>query len=290
MAALLALASAATFSLADFLGGVASRRAHELMIAMLSQVAGLLVLAVVLPLGSAVPSTPALAWGLVAGIGGAGGLVAYFRALAIGPMGITAPLAAVVGAAVPITVGLSLGERPSGLAMVGVALGVAAAALVSRQAADASEEAGAHLADRDAAHDPARLRHGLAAAAIAGLLFGLFFVALDQAPDEGGLWPLLGARAAGIGLLAALLARRRPSAPDGATLRVGLLSGLLDMVANVFFLLATQQGMLVIVSVLASLYPVGVVLLARVVLREWLGRAQWVGVGLAIVATVLIGI
>lgn len=226
-------------------------------------------------------------------------MVAYFRALAIGPMGVTAPVAAIMGAGVPITVGLALGERPSMLALVGVALGVAAAVLVSRPmpshaggpAVSGSSDLDVSLAGvNETAVDRPLLANGIVVAAIAGGLFGLFFVALDQAPDNGGLWPLLAARVAGLALLGALLLHRRPSPPDGAALRVGLLSGLLDMVANVLFLLATQQGLLVLVSVLVSLYPVGVVLLARVVLAERLGRLQWSGVGLALVATVLIGV
>ena len=318
MAALLAIASATTFGVADFLGGLASRRTHVLVIAALSQFAGLAVLAVVLPLSGVAPTAAAMAWGAAAGIAGAGGLVFYFRALAIGPMGVTAPVAAVVGAALPVGVGVAMGERPGPLAVVGVVLGVVAVALASRPAADDD-----HVADGDApdlvtdvaagmvarADDglaarsetlmldgtpevtltaQARLRAGLLAALAAGLAFGAFFVTLAAAPDSGGLWPLLGARIAGLALLGVLLLRRRPGVPDGRAIAIGLVSGLLDMTANVLFLLATQTGMLVLVAVLASLYPVGVVLLARAVLRERLAPLQWVGIGAAVAATVLI--
>lgn len=351
MAALLALASAAAFSVGDVLGGLASRRAHELVVALLSQVAGLAVLAVVLPLGGIAPTRSALAWGLLAGIGGAGGLVAYFRALAIGPMGITAPVAALVAAGIPVVAGLVAGERPGATVLVGVVLAVAATVLVSRPSGPSAEPvagphgtvaehmahevaqddldrvvgeptagmaggdtaaavrgeptaatspASTHPASDDAtaaalgqgvatADPPTRLRRGLAAAVVAGLLFSLFMIALDRAPDDGGLWPLLGARAAGLALLGGLVLGRRPPRPDAGSTRIGLVSGLLDMVANVLFLLATQQGLLVVVSVLASLYPVGIALLARVFLDEKLARLQWVGVALAVTATVLVG-
>ena len=297
MAALLALASATTFGFADFLGGLASRRAHPLVVAALSQVAGLLVLALVLPLSGVAPTTTALWFGGVAGIAGAGGLVFYFRALAIGPMAVTAPLAAVVGAALPIGVGLATGERPGPLAFVGIGLGVVAVALASRPGPDTDDRAhapGPHDGVGDGgglrAGDPGGLQAGLTAAVLAGVAFGVFFVTLDAAPDDGGLWPLLGARITGIVLLAGLLGRRRPAVPDGRGIGIGLVSGLLDMTANVLFLLATQTGMLALVAVLTSLYPVGVVLLARTVLRERLGRVQWLGVAAAVGATILIAL
>lgn len=278
MAALLAIASATTFSLADFLGGLASRRTPVVVVTLLSQVAGLAVLAVVLPLHGTSASVQALYWGALAGVAGAGGLLAYLRALAIGPMGVTAPVAAVLGALVPIGLGLATGERPGGLALAGVAIGVVAVAVASRPAGRADEDPVAR----------SNLHTGLAAALVAGLAFGLFFVALDAAPDDGGLWPLLGARIAGISMLVTLVARGRPGAPTARGVAIGLVSGLLDMVANVLFLLATQTGMLVLVAVLTSLYPVGIVLLARAVLRERLEGIQWMGVGLAVAATVLV--
>lgn len=293
MAALLALGAAATWGVGDFLGGLTSRRTDEMVVTVLSQAAGLAVLAVLLPLGTVEATAAALAWGALAGIGGAVGLVAYFRALAIGPMGVTAPVAALVGAAVPVVAGVALGERPGAMAWVGVAIGLAATALASRPAEkvvthpDAHAELAVVPAGTDAPADT-DLRRGILAAAVAGLLFGLFFVALDQAPVDGGLWPLLGARAAGLTLVGLLLAVRRPPRPDRRATGVALTSGLLDMCANALFLLAVQRGSLVLTGVLTSLYPVAVVLLARAVLGERLGRVQLLGVGLAMLAVVLI--
>ncbi len=284
MAALLALASAATWSVGDFLGGLASTRAHSVMVTAISQIAGLLALALLIPLTGVSPQREALMWGLVAGIGGSGGLLFYFRALAIGPMGVTAPLAAVVGAAVPIVVGLSLGERPSALAFVGIALAIVATVLVSRTPANIDHAPHEAAAARD------RVRRGALAAAMAGLLFGLFFVAIDQAPDDGGLWPLVTARMSGLTMLSIVLLVLRPPRAAAPEVRLSLLAGLLDMAANALFLLASQQGLLTLTSVLASLYPVGVVLLARVVLKEQLLRTQWTGVVLALGASVLIAL
>lgn len=295
MAALLALGAAATWGVGDFVGGLTSRRTDEFVVTFLSQFAGLAVLAVLLPLGSAPATTAALAWGALAGIGGAGGLVAYFRALAIGPMGVTAPVAALVGAAVPVIAGVALGERPGAVAWVGVAIGLAATALASRPAEEVvvHPEGHAELAVMPRDEPPpadSDLRRGIIAAAVAGLLFGLFFVALDRAPVDGGLWPLLGARAAGLALVGLLLAARRPARPGRRATGASLVSGLLDMCANALFLLAVQRGSLVLTGVLTSLYPVAVVLLARVVLGERLGLVQKVGVALAMVAVVLIAV
>lgn len=293
MAALLALGAAATWGVGDFLGGLTSRRTDEFVVTFLSQLAGLAVLAVLLPLGSASATTAALAWGALAGIGGAGGLVAYFRALAIGPMGVTAPVAALVGAVVPVVAGVALGERPGTIAWVGVAVGLAATALASRPAEEVVVHPEEH-AELDVvptgtdAPDASDLRRGIVAAAVAGLLFGLFFVALDRAPVDGGLWPLLGARATGLTMVGLLVATRRPPRPDGRATGTALGSGLLDMCANALFLLAVQRGSLVLAGVLTSLYPVGVVLLARVVLGERLGTVQKLGVVFAIAAVVLI--
>lgn len=280
MAALLALASAVSFGVADFLGGLATRRAAVLPVTTLSQLTGAAMLVVAVPLGGGSVSAQALGWGAAAGLGGAGGLVCYLRALAIGPMGVTAPVAAIVGSALPVAVGILVaGERPPVLAVVGIVVGVLATTLVSRPAPDP-----ARLAEADA------LRRGLAWALAAGALFGLFFVGLDAADADSGLWPLVGARASGLTLLGALLVVQRPAAPGGWAGGVALMSGGLDMLANVLFLLATQQGLLVLVAVLTSLYPVVVVLLARQVLGERLGRHQWTGVALAFVAVVLIAL
>ena len=287
MAALLALAAAATWGVADFLGGLTSRRADERTVAALSQFAGLAVLAVVVPLAGGSASVAALGWGALAGLGGAGGLVLYFRGLAIGPMGVTAPVSALTGAVVPVLAGLALGERPGPVAFLGIVVGVAATVLASRPA----EEAVLHPDQSTGAPaDGSRLRRGIVAAALAGVLFGLFFVALDQTPPDSGLWPLLGARVSGVTMLAVLLLRRRPGRPDRRALVVSLGVGVLDMAANTLFLLAARIGLLVLVSVLTSLYPVVLVLLARLVLQERLGRWQQVGVVLALVAVVLIAL
>jgi drug/metabolite transporter (DMT)-like permease len=127
---------------------------------------------------------------------------------------------------------------------------------------------------------------GLAFGLGAGLGFGLFFVVLDGTPEGSGLWPLLAGRVTSVTLLAATLLVRRPGAPAGV--RAMVLCGALDTAANVLFLLATRAGALSVSGVLVSLYPVVVVVLARVVLRERLTGLQLAGTGLAVTASVLL--
>ncbi len=280
-AVLLSLGSAATFGAADFLGGLASRRAAVIPVALLSQFVGLVVILLTMPFMSGVLSPAAIGWGAVAGMAGAIGLITYFRALSTGAMGVTAPVASLVGAAVPVIVGIVLGERPALTAAVGIVVGVVATVLVSRPS---TVETGIDQSPAGAA------RQGLVLAASAGLLFGVFFVGLSQAPDASGLWPLVGARTMGLVLLGSALLVQRPARPDRRAVGIATASGLLDMIANVLFLLATREGLLVLTSVVTSLYPVGVVLLAWIVLKERLRPVQVAGIALALGATVLIAV
>jgi drug/metabolite transporter (DMT)-like permease len=264
-----ALISALTYGVADFAGGLAARRAPVLVVTAVAQVTGLLMLvpAVMLLPGAVTPA--ALGFGALAGIAGAGGVMLYLRALAVGPMGLVAPLSAVAGAGLPLIVGLVGGERPG--AVAGVALAAALGAIV--------------LATAGSRHDAAA-GTGLLLGFGAGLGFGLFFVGLDLTPAGSGLWPLLAGRVTSVALLAATLLVRRPGAPVG--LGAMALCGALDTAANVLFLLATRAGALSVSGVLVSLYPVVVVVLARVVLRERLTGLQLAGTGLAVTASVLL--
>jgi drug/metabolite transporter (DMT)-like permease len=270
----LALGSALSFGISDFTGALAARRASAITITITAQLAGLVLLVPVLALLPARPSPAALLLGAVAGLVGSGGLVLYLRCMAIGPMGVVSPLAAVVGAAVPVGWGVALaGERLAVSDVFGVVAGLAAVVMVAYVPGSSPFAAGTR---------------GPVFAAAAGVSFGLFFVTLDATPADSGLWPLLGARFGGMALLLTLLVFARRRFPTGGALGLAFTSGLLDMLANVLFLLATRSGLLSLVSLLTSLYPVVVLLLARQVLRERLTRLQAVGVGLALVATALI--
>lgn len=265
-----ALPSAIAYGVGDFAGGLAARRAPVLTVTVVAQVVGL---ALLLPAALLLPgrvSAAALAVGALGGIAGAAGLLLYFRGLAVGPMGVVAPLSAVVGAGLPLGVGLLGGERLGPVTVVGIVVAVSAIVLATAGTrADAASTTGLVL--------------GLAA----GAGFGLFFVAMDAAPADSGLWPLAAGRVASAVLFGVLVALRRPGG-IGAGRRLAVISGVADSVANVLFLVATRAGDLGVSAVLVSLYPVVVVLLARTVLGERLTAVQLAGAGLALTASALL--
>jgi drug/metabolite transporter (DMT)-like permease len=273
----LALASAVVFGGADFVGGLVSRRAGAFAVTAFSQFAGALGLLVALPLLPGSPDAASMLWGAAAGLAGVTGLTVFFHALAIGPMSVVSPLTAVTSAALPLAAGLALGEQPSRPAVAGLVLGVVAVLLASRPVAESVLQT-------------ARARGAVRWAIVAGAGFALFFVLLAQPSPEAGLWPLLAARTTGLGLLGVLaLAGGRGLVPHGRRERVAAAaSGVLDMTANVCYLLAVQSGLLSVTAVLASLYPVSTVVLARVVLGERLATSQRAGVALALLAVGLV--
>jgi drug/metabolite transporter (DMT)-like permease len=275
LAALLALTAAAAYGVGDFLGGVAARRVPPTAVVLWAHVVGLGMLVALAPMVGGQPSADALALGAVAGVLGGSGLALFYRGLAVGAMSVVAPIAALLSAAVPVVVGLASGERPPAAALAGIALALGAVVLVSREGDQAPA-------------GPLRWQ-APALAVAAGVAFGLFFVVIDGAGTEAGIWPLVGARMASVGLFAALGMARITAAelPRGvAAAAVGC--GLLDAAANVFYVLALDHGLLSVVSVLTALYPAGTVLLARYVLGERLSPVQRTGLGVAAVAAVLI--
>ncbi len=274
-AVILATACAVVYGTADFFGGLATRRSRVLAVVALSQLAGLALILALLPALPGLFSGGALAWGLGAGLSGAAGLVLFYRALASGVMSVVAPTTAVTSAALPVMYGLARGERPAPLALAGVVLALGSVLLVSQ--------------DRTAAKGGSK--GSVLTALAAGAGFGGFFILLDIAPDGAGLWPLVGARISSISLVVVLaLATRRALRPSSGSLSIILAAGVLDMVANVLYLLAKQQGLLSLVVVLVSLYPASTLLLARHVLGERLHAIQVTGVACALGAVALIAV
>lgn len=280
MAVVLGLAAAIVYGASDFLGGLATRRSGAYAVVVWSQFAGLLILAAaVLLTGETLPPTRDLVWGAVGGIGGGSGVVLLYRGLAIGRMAIVAPTAAVGGAVIPVVVGLALGERPPALALVGVLVAVAAIGLVSSSHAGAST--GAHRR---------RLPPGFIEAVGAGLGFALFFVALDRTTGTADLWPLLAARVSiAVAGLAGIATRSTLRPAPGSLAQIACL-GVLDMVANLLYILASRRGLLSIVAVLVSLYPASTVVLARFVLGERFTRPQLAGLVAAAAGVTLIAV
>jgi uncharacterized membrane protein len=277
----LALASAAFYGAADFLGGIASKRADAVVVTFIAQAAGLVLLVVLLPLlPPASPGPSDYWWGAAAGVAGSVGVALLYRALATGIMSIVAPITAVCAAAVPVLAALAFGERPGSLAAFGIVLSAVAIVLLSQGHSGASPVRGTAWATTSA---------GMAL--IAGVAVGVFFLCLARTSDEAGLWPLVVGRSVSVplfGVMAMTGGRSRGLRLDLRNTRTAAGCGVVDMLANAFYLVATRYGPLALVATLASLYPASTVLLARVTLGERLTRSQALGVACALVAVVLI--
>jgi len=281
MFALIALASAACYGAADFLGGLTAKRANTLAIVVVSQLAGLGLLVVMFPLlPASAPTRADFLWGAVAGLTGGAGVGLLYRALAIGVMAVVAPTTAVCAVAIPVLVAIGLGERPALVTLGGIALAIVAITLVSQSDhPDPVLETGKGGSRASA----------FSLALLSGVLIGLFFVALARTSSAAGLWPLVVARFVSVVLFSviALLASQSLRLPPGIRLTV-VCGGTLDMLANLLYLVASRMGPLSVVVTLASLYPASTVLLARVVLHERLSRRQLIGIVCAMVAVTLI--
>jgi drug/metabolite transporter (DMT)-like permease len=271
------LASATSWGFADFGGGLSSRRAAAIVVTVVVQSVGFLVaLAAALASREVVPGMEAWAWASGAGLAGLVGIVAFYRALAGGAMGLVAPLAAIIGVSLPVLVSVAGGDPATPSDAAGIALAVVAVALVSRPAEDVGLGRG-----------------GLALALVSGLGFGGYFVCISQSAVAGGetWWPIVASKGSSA-LIAALviLAARRGRETIRAASRLTFAAGVADLGGNAFFLLSRAQGTLGIASVVASQYPVVTVILAAVVLRERLARIHVVGIVTALVGIVLIAL
>jgi len=220
----------------------------------------------------------AVFWGGLYGVGMAFGMWAFFAALGAGPISVVSPLAAVLNAALPVTVGVALGERPGPAASVGVVLALVAVMLVSREA---TTNEGA---------TPYRFTPKVAwLTVLAGSAMGLNLVFLHQAPHECKLWPLVFARLLATSVVVVLAGTSgNLRLPRGKPLRLAMSTAVLDIFANVAMLLALHTWMLSLASILISLYPAATVVLAMVVLRERLTRWQGVGMVMAMGSVAMI--
>ena len=272
MPALLALAAACTFGVADFLGGLATRRAAVVAVTLTTNLAGLALAAVLVFAIDGAWTAQAIGWGAIGGLAGLIGLLLLYQGLADGPNRIVSPLSAVVAAAVPVTMGISLGDRPSTLAIAGLVVAPVAIWLV----------AGGDINLADTSRRPLALGVG------AGLGFGVFFALLAQTPDDAGAVPLVAARATSVIILIIAGIVTRPGQPAPPILSIAIVAGALDMTANGLFLWSTLDGNLAVVGALVNLFPATTVLLAVAFLGERLDRKQTVGLALAVTAAALL--
>jgi drug/metabolite transporter (DMT)-like permease len=273
LALALAVGSSIVWGAADFAGGSLTKRLPTLAVTVLSQTAGFVALLAIVAVRGEVGGRP-FVLGLLGGIGGGVGLAAFYRALSLGTMSVVSPVVA-CGAVLPFAISIATGERPSGLALAGAgaALGGAVLASVEERRSDS----------------PDRIRAITLAVVAAGSL-GLFVYFLGLGSRHGdALSTLLGARVGSLTVLVALAtARRAPlRIPKRWLFSVSAL-GLADVTANVLFAYAAGHGLLALVSVLGSLYPVVTVLLAHTLLGERLTRTQRAGVLVALAGVAVI--
>lgn len=274
MSIFLAFLSSVSFGAADFLGGLATRRSGRVFsVVVLSQAVGLSIVLAALMVGRPELIAGDIGWAAAAGVAGSAGLVLLYRGLSIGTMSVVAPLSAVMGALVPVGWGLITGERPTALAIVGVPVALAAIGLVSGAASNRGLKG-----------------PGMLEGVGAGVGFGFFFILIARS-GSAELWTLTFARIASISVLILL------ATVTGSTLRPGpgmgpliAAAGVLDMVANLLFLMAERRGLLTLVAVIAALYPAATVVLARIVLHERLSRSQLIGLGMAAAGIALIAV
>src|SRR4051794_23585565 len=239
-----------------------------------SQLAGLVLVAAVVAIrGEPVPGGDFALYAALSSVAGIVGLTSFYYALSIGSMGVVAPLSS-CAAAIPLVVGIATGDRPSTLQGVGVAIAVVGVLMASREASE---------------HGGAAVAKGAGFALVSAVGFGCFFLAMDKASDSDVLWAVGVNRAVSVALLGlALLATRPKLGLKPTDMRTLAIVGVLDILANGFFALAATKGLVSVVAVLASLYPVVTVVLARVVLKERLQAMQRVGAALALTGAALI--
>jgi drug/metabolite transporter (DMT)-like permease len=275
LAVILALVSAIGYGASDFAAGLASRTASVIQVTLLACLAATAAMLAVLPLAASHrPSGAALAWGAAAGASGTLGGIALYLGFRYAAFSVAAPLSAVGTAGFSVLAGLLWGERPSALALVGIALALPAIVGVSISAGGdkAAQETGG----------PSRPAAGVAAGLIAGACFALLLIGLDRAGSRSGLWPAAAAEVAELAVaVAAAAVTRNLRLPRGRPGRLAVIAGVAGAAGTLFYFYAAHDGLLAVVAVLTSLYPASTIVLARVVLGERLTRLRLAGLSLA---------
>ena len=268
----LSLSAAVTWGAADFNGGFAAKKANAFWVVVVAHGTGLLFMAA-LALGThdPLPGREALMWGVAAGFCGGIGLAAFYRALAIGQMGINAPISAVLTALLPVIIGFREQGLPSHIQFAGFGLALVAIWLLATPQGESGRP------------------RGLGLAVVAGFGFSGFLVCSKFAGQHSLFWPLVAARVTSVGLmlLIVLTARIRWN-PGAKSLRYMVLAGILDSTGNALFVAATQHGRLDVAAVLASFYPASTVVLARLLLKERISLLQGTGILAALISVPLI--
>jgi drug/metabolite transporter (DMT)-like permease len=295
MVVFLGLAAAVLYGSGDFLGGMASRRAHVLAVLTLVETAGVIVAVAAAVMSGGPAGLPGLAWGFSAGLVGGFGLIVFYAGLAAGPISVVAPVSGLVSTVLPVAVALAEGERPGAGVYAGAVLCLVAIVLASSAGEAGDPGRAGQTGQTGPAHPPRRLGRAIAYGTVSGVAFGLFFLLIRNAGQSGEVWPVAAGR---VGELAAVLAAAAVLRPSllrpglhGVRGRISLAAasaGVIDVVANLCYVAATRTGSFGLAVVLASLYPGVTVLLARVVLGERLRWIQRAGLALAAVGILLV--
>jgi drug/metabolite transporter (DMT)-like permease len=271
----LGLLAAVLYGLGDFAGGFASRAYSAVTILLYSYPVGAVLMAAMMPLFPGTLTGRVVLFGTLGGLAGLMGVAIMYQLMVTAPMNVVSPVTAVLAAIVPVLVGVVGGERPGAAAWAGILIGLLAVVLVSRTTED---------------HPHGRIApRVIALAFLSGVGFGLYFVFLARAGHDSGLWPLLVSRVtSAIAIVPLAAALRSFAVVRGRILRITIVAGACDALANMFFLLAARSGLLSLASVLTALYPAVTVILAGAVLHEHTSKVQRLGLGLAAVSVVLI--
>lgn len=278
MAILLALGAALSYGLSDFVGGLVSRRTSAWAVAVVGGASSVVFTGLTALFFTGSPRPVDFAWATVAGIGSGVGVGFLYRGFATGRMSVVAPVSAVGAALVPVLFGVVGGERPGGLVWLGIVLAAPAIWLVSSVPPTPED-------------DSTPLRDGLLDGVLAGLGFGLLFACIGQVPRESGMVPLAFTQLVSVPAVVLLAtALHTDWVPRDRAVGWAALTGPLGGSANLLFLLATQRGYLTVSAVLTSLYPASTVVLAALVLREQIHRAQAVGLALCAVTVTLVAV
>jgi drug/metabolite transporter (DMT)-like permease len=283
---ILGFTTAVVYGFADFFGAIASRKISSLLVTAVSGIIGFFFLISMVPFFGANFSEAAIITGIAAGVASAIGISALYASLAIGPIAIVSPLGAVLGALVPMTFGFFIGDRFGAIAWLALALILVAVILVG------------FIPGADVRLPSAK---GLLFATIAGAGIGTILIVLKYSPEDSGLASILVMRLVSAIFLNIVLvanwlrlrSKREPKELRAVPAKFWwavIAAGVFDSSANIFFTLALRSGSLSVVSVLTALYPLGTIILARIVLKERIAKVQMFGVLLALTGSAILAV
>jgi drug/metabolite transporter (DMT)-like permease len=267
----LALSASVTWGVADFFGPLKGRTFGALRVLVYVQLGGLLVISVIVAIRGKGPEDIGALLAIPAALSGTLGLYAYYRGIAVGAISIVAPIAG-ISAVVPVVVGIASGDHPSAWQWAGIFAALTGVFLASREPGETG-----------------RLAAGVGLALLAAIGFGGYFPPMHAAGNADFWWAALIFRMTSTAVILSVVAVRRPSlAVPAVEVPILALIGTGDMLGNLLFAAASTSGLISITSVLASLYPIVTVVLARVILKERVARSQETGIVLTLAGVALI--